>query len=49
MKQVIAFMHMDGNSARWLQVYKLKYGLGSWEQFIKAVEEKLELMTIKLL
>lgn len=40
MKLVITSMHMDGNSTRWLQVYKLKNGLGSWEQFIKVVEEK---------
>jgi hypothetical protein len=40
MKLVIASMHMEGNSARWLQVYKLKNGLGSWEQFIQAVELK---------
>jgi hypothetical protein len=40
MKPLIASMHMDGNLAKWLQVYKLKNGLGSWEQFIQAVEAK---------
>jgi hypothetical protein len=29
---------MDGQSAKWLQVYKLKNGLGKWEEFIAAVE-----------
>lgn len=31
---------MDGKAAKWLQVYKLKYGLGNWDSFIQAVEEK---------
>ena len=31
---------MDGNAAKWLQVYKKKYGLGDWESFIAAVEKK---------
>ena len=37
---IAASMHMDGPAAKWLQVYKLRYGLGSWEDFIAAVEEQ---------
>jgi hypothetical protein len=33
-------MNMEGPSAKWLQVYKLRYGLGEWEQFIAAVVEQ---------
>jgi hypothetical protein len=33
-------MHMEGNASKWLQVYKLKHGLGDWEQFTHAVTEK---------
>lgn len=29
---------MDGPAAKWLQVYKLKHGLGKCEEFIAAVE-----------
>ncbi|KAK3118794.1 hypothetical protein QOZ80_9BG0707950 [Eleusine coracana subsp. coracana] len=36
----MASMHMEGNAARWLQVYKLQNGLGSWEKFAKAVLAK---------
>ena len=35
-----ASLSMDGNAAKWLQVYKKKYGLGDWESFIAAVEKK---------
>jgi hypothetical protein len=31
-------LHMDGNAAVWLQVYKQKHELGPWPQFIQAVE-----------
>jgi len=31
---------MDGNAAKWLQVYKKKHGLGSWTSFMAAVEQK---------
>jgi hypothetical protein len=31
---------MEGNAESWLQVYKLKVGLGSWRDFIRAVQEK---------
>lgn len=37
---IVASLHMDGNAQSWLQVYKLQGGLGSWEQFIQAVETK---------
>jgi len=29
---------VDGPAAKWLQVYKLKHGLGKCEEFIAAVE-----------
>ncbi|KAK3132522.1 hypothetical protein QOZ80_6AG0523620 [Eleusine coracana subsp. coracana] len=35
-----ASMHMEGNAARWLQLYKLTKGLGNWEQFKKEVLAK---------
>jgi len=35
-----ASLHMEGKAATWLQVYKLKHGLGNWEIFIEAVEDK---------
>jgi hypothetical protein len=34
-----ASMNMDDNAAKWLQMYK-KYGLGEWEIFYQAVEDK---------
>jgi hypothetical protein len=33
-----ASMNVDGPAAKWLQVYNLKNGLGTWEEFISAVE-----------
>ena len=33
-----AAMNMDDNAAKWLQVHKLKYGLGTWSEFIAAVD-----------
>jgi hypothetical protein len=33
-----ATLHMDGNAAIWLQSYKKRHELGSWPQFIAAVE-----------
>ena len=33
-------MHMEGNASKWLQVYKLKHGLGDWGQFTQAVRGK---------
>lgn len=35
-----ASLNMDGNAAKWLQVYKKKHGLGDWDSFSKAVEAK---------
>jgi hypothetical protein len=35
-----ASLHMDDNATKWLQVYKLKVGLGDWNIFVRAVEEK---------
>jgi hypothetical protein len=32
--------HMEDNTAKWLQVYKIKRGLGDWSSFVLAVEEK---------
>ena len=34
-----ACMNVDGPAAKWLQVYKLKNVLGTWEEFILAVED----------
>lgn len=35
-----ASLHMDGNAEKWMQVYKMKHGLGDLEQFMAAVHEK---------
>ena len=35
-----AALNMDGNAAKWLQVYKKQHGLGDWNTFISAVEKK---------
>jgi hypothetical protein len=35
-----ASLHMDDNAAKWLQVYKMKLGLGAWDVFVTAVDEK---------
>jgi hypothetical protein len=32
---------MEDNTAKWLQVYKLKFGLDSQTEFVVAVETKL--------
>lgn len=37
---IAASLNMDGNAAKWLQVYKKKNGLGDWESFITVVEKK---------
>jgi hypothetical protein len=37
---ISASMHMEGNAARWLQVYKMRQGLGNWMQFGRAVRAK---------
>jgi hypothetical protein len=31
---------MEDNAAKWLHVYKLKVGLGDWDTFVRAVEDK---------
>lgn len=35
-----ASLHLDGNAEKWMQVYKLKHGLGDWEHFMTAVQDK---------
>ncbi|XP_072151772.1 uncharacterized protein [Setaria viridis] len=35
-----ASLNMDDNAAKWLQMYKKKYGLEDWDTFIQAVEAK---------
>jgi hypothetical protein len=36
-----ASLNMEDNTAKWLQVYKLKFGLDSRTEFVVAVETKL--------
>lgn len=33
-------MHMNGNSAKWARVLRCKGGLGNWNQFMQAVDDK---------
>lgn len=40
MKTSAASLHLDGNAAKWYQVFKLQHGLVSWETFISAVVSK---------
>ena len=40
METSAASLHLDGNAAKWYQVYKLKNGLVPWTRFISAVEDK---------
>ena len=35
-----ASLHMDDNAENWLQVYKLKNGLGTLQELMAAVEQK---------
>jgi hypothetical protein len=35
-----ASLHMEDNAAKWMQVYKMKRGLGDWHEFARAVDEK---------
>jgi hypothetical protein len=37
---IAAAMHMEGKAKHWLQEYKMQHELGSWNQFIDAVQEK---------
>lgn len=36
----MASLNIEGKASKWLQVYKQKNGLGSWDTFIQAVEKK---------
>lgn len=36
----MASMNFDKNAAKWLQVYKAQFGLGTWDSFSKAVEDQ---------
>jgi hypothetical protein len=36
----VASLHMEGNAETWMQVYKLKEGLGSWPTFMQAVQQR---------
>jgi hypothetical protein len=49
MKLVIASMHMESNLARWLQVYKLNNGLGTWDYLLRLWRSSLEQMSTYLL
>lgn len=40
MKIMTAVMHVDENASRWFRVYKRKSMVETWDQFIKAVEQK---------
>lgn len=40
LKTSAASLHMEGNAAKWYQVFKLQNGLVSWSRFISAVESK---------
>jgi hypothetical protein len=31
---------MEGNAARWMQVYKMRYGLRYWVPFMRVVKGK---------
>jgi hypothetical protein len=35
-----ASLHMEDNAEKWLHMHKQKHGLGSWEQFMAAVQQK---------
>jgi len=34
-----ASLHMDDNASKWLRMHKLTHGLGTWTEFISAVED----------
>ena len=36
----MATMNFDKNAAKWLHVYKARFGLGTWDSFIQAVEDQ---------
>jgi hypothetical protein len=35
-----AFLHMEENATKWLQMYKMRKGLGDWSEFVCDVEQK---------
>jgi hypothetical protein len=35
-----AYLHMDDNAEKWMQVYKKKHGTSSWTAFMQAVQHK---------
>ena len=35
-----ASLHMDKNAAKWYKTYKLMHGVGTWSEFIAAVEQQ---------
>lgn len=37
----LAALSMDEKAAKWLHIYKQKHGLGDWDTFINAVEQKI--------
>jgi hypothetical protein len=32
---------MEGNAEKWLHMHKQKHGLGTWGQFMAAVQQKI--------
>lgn len=35
-----ASLHMNNTTSRWVRAHKLKHGLGSWSEFMAAVQAK---------
>lgn len=44
-----ASLHLEGNAAKWHQVFKLQHGMVTWDTFISAVEAKFGPMITELL
>jgi hypothetical protein len=44
----VATLHMDDNAEKWMQWYKMKYGLGSWKALFPLCNRNLGLMTISM-
>lgn len=40
MKTSVASLHVEGNAAKWYQVFKLQKGMVDWNVFIVVVETK---------
>jgi hypothetical protein len=36
----VTSLHMEENAAKWLQMYKIRKGLGDWSEFVMDVENK---------